>query len=67
MTHKDAKILLEAIRESKQYKYVKHELKNIELRVKSGMILCRDEGKKLEAIYRKCQEMGERQYSKVIA
>jgi len=66
MTHNDALILVAAIRESKAYKYVANEMKAIELKVKHGMILYKSESDKLQALYRKVQEMGERQYSKVI-
>ena len=66
MTHKDAKILIDAIKKTKMYKYLAHQMKDIEVKVDSKMVLFSNEAKKLEALYRKSQEMVDRQFSKVV-
>jgi len=66
MTSKEGQELLSFIQKHDMYKYVAHDIKHIEDKIKHGMILFRNESIKLQAAYRKCEQMAERQFTKVI-
>jgi len=67
MTKTESQQLLDFIQAHAMYKYVAHELKHIEDKIRHGMVLFKHEADKLQAAYRKCEQMAERSFSKVIA
>jgi hypothetical protein len=66
MTSKEGQELLSFIQKHDMYKYVAHDIKHIEVKIKSKMILFKHEADKLQAAYRKCEQMAERTFTKVI-